>query len=174
MIVPIHKEGVLVADSFKETNRGAVYLLPPSVQDWVPQNDLAYFVVEILSRLDLSQFEAQYRGTGGKSAYPPDAMLGLLFYGYATGIHSSRKLERAARDSLSMRVVTGNLHPDHDTIATFRKRFLPEISEVFTQILLLAQASGAAKLGKVSLDGTKVKANASKHKAVSWEYAGEA
>jgi transposase len=98
-------------------------------------------------------------------------LLALLFYGYATGVFSSRKLERTTYDSVAFRYIAANDHPDHDTIATFRKRFLPELAALFTQILLIAQQIGVLKLGKVSLDGTKIKANASKHRALSWKHA---
>jgi hypothetical protein len=100
-------------------------------------------------------------------------LLALLFYGYATGVFSSRKLEQATYDSVAFRYIAANNHPDHDTIATFRKRFLPELAPLFVQILLIAQQMGCLKLGKVSLDGTKIKANASKHQALSWKYANE-
>ena len=98
-------------------------------------------------------------------------LLALLFYGYATGVFSSRKLEQATHDSVAFRFITGDAHPDHDTIATFRKRFLPELEGLFVQMLVMAKVMGMFKLGKVSLDGTKIKANASKHKAMSWGYA---
>ena len=98
-------------------------------------------------------------------------MVALLFYGYATGVFSSRKLERETYDSVALRYVAANRHPDHDTIANFRKRFLKELSALFVQILSVAQQMGVLKLGKVSLDGTKVHANASKHSALSWEHA---
>ena len=98
-------------------------------------------------------------------------LLSLLFYHYATGVFSSRKLEQATHDSVALRFITGDAHPDHDTIATFRKRFLPELEGLFVQMLVVAKVMGVLKLGKVSLDGTKIKANASKHKAMSWGYA---
>jgi hypothetical protein len=107
----------------------------------------------------------------GSDAYPPGTLLALLFYGYATGVFSSRKLETATYDSVAFRFITANTHPDHDTIATFRKRFLEELKPLFGQILTIAHTMGVCKLGKISLDGTKVKANASKHKALSWEHA---
>jgi hypothetical protein len=98
-------------------------------------------------------------------------LLALLFYGYSTGVFSNRKLEQATYDSVAFRYIAANDHPDHDTIATFRKRFLPRLGPLFVQILLITQQMGCLKLGKVSLDGTKVKANASKHRALSWKYA---
>ena len=104
-------------------------------------------------------------------AYDPKVLLSLLFYGYATGTFSSRKIERSTYDSVAFRYIAANTHPDHDTIATFRKRFLPQLESLFVQILMISQSSGLLKVGKVSLDGTKVKANASKHKALSYAHA---
>ena len=160
----------LMSSKFRTVDRHTLYLLPPSVQDWLPEDHLARFVVDIVERLDLSALERQYSG-GGKDPYHPSLLLGLLFYGYATGVFSSRKLERATYDSVAFRYIAANSHPDHDTIASFRKRFLKELQGLFVQILLIAQETGLLKLGNVSLDGTKVQANASKHKALSWAYA---
>jgi len=155
---------------FVNVDRDTPYLLPPSVQDWLPENHLARFVVEIVERLDLGELNRAYGGRGS-DAFPPSMMVALLFYGYATGVFSSRQLERATFDSVAFRYVAGNRHPDHDTVANFRKRFLKELSALFVQILGVAQEMGVVKLGKVSLDGTKVHANASKHSALSWEHA---
>lgn len=159
-----------MSGKFRAINRDTAYLLPPSLQDWLPENHLARFVVDIVDQLNLGELERRYSG-GGKDPYHPALMIALLFYGYATGVFSSRKLEQATYDSVAFRFITGDSHPDHDTIATFRKRFLGEIEGLFVQVLLLANATGVLKLGTVSLDGTKVKANASKHKAMSWKYA---
>jgi transposase len=155
---------------FVSVDRETAYLLPPSVQEWLPENHLARFVVEIVERLDLGRLTTAYRGRGS-DAFHPAMMVALLFYGYATGVFSSRKLERETYDSVAFRYVAANQHPDHDTIANFRKRFLKELSALFVQILNVAQQMGVLKLGKVSLDGTKVHANASKHSALSWEHA---
>lgn len=155
---------------FIQCDRDTLYLMPPSVQDWLPENHLARFVVDIVSQLDLWPLVNAYAGRGS-DAYPPGTLLALLFYGYATGVFSSRKLEAATYDSVAFRFITANTHPDHDTIATFRKRFLEQLKPLFAQILMIAHTMGVCKLGKVSLDGTKVKANASKHKALSWEHA---
>lgn len=152
---------------FVASTRNQPFLMPPSIEDWLPQKHLARFVVEIVAQLDLSNIYKQYSGQG-KDAYDPKAMLSLLFYGYATHTFSSRKIERATYDSVAFRYIAANTHPDHDTIATFRKRFLPQIEDLFVQILMFAQEMGVLKVGKVSLDGTKVKANASKHKALSY------
>src|SRR6056297_2825379 len=159
-----------MSGKFQTIDRHTSYLLPPSLQDWLPENHLARFVVDMVERLDLRELESRYGG-GGKQPYHPSLLLALLFYGYATGIFSSRKLEQATFDSVAFRFITGDTHPDHDTIATFRKRFLPELEGLFVQLLVLAKVMGLLKLGHVSLDGTKIKANASKHKAMSWGYA---
>ena len=159
-----------MSGKFQTINRDTPYLLPPSIQDWLPDQHLARFIVDIVDQLDLSKLESCYGG-GGKQPYHPALLLAMMFYGYATGVFSSRKLEQASHDSVAFRFITADSHPDHDTIATFRKRFLPELKDLFVQILVVAKVMGLFKLGKVSLDGTKVKANASKHKAMSWGYA---
>lgn len=156
--------------NFIPADRNTIYLLPPSVQDWLPEDHLARFVVDIVSPLDLRSITGQYGGRGSKG-YHPRMLLSLLFYEYATGIFSSRKLEQATYDSVAFRFIAANNHPDHDTIATFRKRFLKELEPIFVQILIIAKEMGLMKLGKVSLDGTKVKANASRHRALSWGHA---
>jgi len=155
---------------FKDCDRNTLFLMPPSVDDWVPENHLARFVVDIVSRLDLSPIRNAYAGRGS-DAYPPNIMVALLFYAYATGVFSSRKIEQATYDSVAFRFIAVNTHPDHDTIASFRKRFLKELKALFVQILLIAHKMGVLKLGSVSLDGTKIKGNASKHHALSWGYA---
>jgi len=134
----------------------------------LPPQHLARFVVDIISQLDLSKIYAQYAPVGGE-AIAPEILLGLLFYGYAVGMFSSRKIEKATHESIPFRYIAGGLHPDHDTIAHFRKKFLVEIKELFVQILLLAQAAEVLKLGNISLDGSKVHADASKSKAVSYK-----
>ena len=156
-----------MANRFRTVDRETPYLFPPSVQEWLPETHLARFVVEVVSKLELRKLEDSYTKRGSEG-YHPAVMLALLFYGYATGVFSSRKLEQATYDSVAFRYLAGNTHPDHDTIAHFRKRFLEELKPLFVEILLLAQAMGFLKLGRVSLDGTKVKANASKHSALSW------
>jgi transposase len=152
------------------TDRDQQYMFPPTIQDWLPENHLARFVVDIVSQLDLRSMTETYNGSGSK-AYHPEVLLSLLFYGYATGVYSSRKIEQATYDSVAFRFISANTHPDHDTIAAFRKRFLDQLKSLFVQILLLCHEMGFLKLGKVSLDGTKIKANASKHHALSWDYA---
>ena len=156
--------------NFKGGNRKQQYLFPPSVEDWLPADHLARFVVEIVGQLDISSIISEYDGRGSK-AYDPAMMTALLFYDYATGVFSSRKIERSTYDSVAFRYIAGNTHPDHDTIATFRRRFLPHLKGIFVQILQIAHEMNILRLGAVSLDGTKVKANASKHKALSYGHA---
>lgn len=156
--------------NFVTIDRKTDYLFPPSVSDWLPENHLARFVVEVVDQLDLSELTRQYAGRGSK-AHHPAVLLSLLIYGYATGVFSSRKIERATHDSIAFRYLAANTHPDHDTIATFRRRFLPQLEALFVQVLLLAREMKLMKLGRIALDGTKVKANASKHKALSYGHA---
>lgn len=155
---------------FVTVDRDTAYLLPPSVSDWLTEDHLAGFVVEVIDRLDLSELTRQYAGRGSK-AHHPAVLLGLLIYGYATGVFSSRKIERASYDSIAFRYIAANTHPDHDTIATFRRRFLPQLEDLFVQVLLMAREMKLVKLGRIALDGTKIKANASKHKALSYAHA---
>ena len=156
--------------NFRLTDRLTGFLLPPSIDEWLPQRHLARFVVEVIEGLDLTTMSKSYRGTGSAS-YHPASLLGLLVYGYATGVFSSRKLERATYDSVAFRFIAANDHPDHDTIATFRRRFLKEIEALFVKVLLLAREMGVLKMGTVALDGTKIHANASRHSALSHEHA---
>ena len=158
--------------NFRQIDRETGFLLPPSVDEWLPERHLARFIVEVISGLDLRSMSGSYRGSGSAS-YHPEVLLGLLVYGYATGVFSSRKLERATYDSVAFRFIAANDHPDHDTIATFRRRFLPQIESLFVQVLLLAGEMGVLKLGTVGLDGTKIHANASRHSALSYEHAGK-
>lgn len=155
---------------FIAVDRDTAYLLPPSVDEWLPQDHLARFVVEVVEQLDLGELTRQYAGRGS-AAYHPAVLLGLLVYGYATGVHSSRKIERACHDSVAFRFIAANTQPDHDSIAAFRRRFLPQIEALFVQVLMLAREMKCLKLGNIALDGTKITANASKHRALSWEHA---
>lgn len=157
---------------FVEVDRETLYLLPPSLQDWLPEGHLARFVVEIVEQLDLRSLKASYAGRGSQP-YSPEMLVALLFYGYAIGVFSSRKLERNTYDSVAFRFIAANSHPDHDTIANFRRRFLPQLNSLFAQILMIAHQMKVLKLGSVSLDGSKVKANASKHKALSYGHASQ-
>jgi transposase len=158
--------------NFRPTDRLTSFLMPPSVDEWLPQRHLARFVVEVVDGLDLSAMSKSYRGSGSAS-YHPAVLLSLLVYGCATGVFSSRKLERATYDSVAFRFIAANDHPDHDTIATFRRRFLKEIEALFVKVLLLAREMGVLKMGTVALDGTKIHANASRHSALSYEHAGK-
>lgn len=128
---------------------------------------MARFIAEVIDQLDLSQLTRRYTGRGS-AAHHPSVLLALLVYGYATGVFSSRKIERATFDSVAFRFLSADTHPDHDTLANFRKTFLVELEDLFVQVLSLAQAMKLVKLGQISLDGTKIKANASKHRALSY------
>jgi transposase len=158
--------------NFRSIDRETGFLLPPSVDEWLPQKHLARFVVEVIDGLDLRAMSGSYRGSGSAS-YHPRMLLGILVYGYATGVFSSRKLERATYDSVAFRFIAANDHPDHDTIAAFRRRFLKEIEALFVEVLLLAREMGVLKMGTVALDGTKIHANASRHSSLSYEHAGK-
>ena len=157
---------------FKTFDRDTPFLFPPSVQEWLPEGHLARFITDIVERLDTHSLVNAYSNSGSQ-AYHPNMLLSLLFYGYSTGTFSSRKLEQATYESIAVRYICANHHPDHDTIAHFRQRFLDDLKPLFVQILLLAREMGVFTLGKVSLDGTKIKANANKHKALSWKRANQ-
>ncbi len=137
-----------------------------SLREVLPPEHLARFIVDVIAQLDLSAFYAQY-GEMGAPPYAPEVMLGLLFYGYVSGVFSSRKIEKATYEVLPFRFISGDMHPDHASIAQFRKQFLAEVKELFVQILLVAEVMGKLALGNVSLDGSKIHADASKSKAVS-------
>ena len=154
---------------FIGADRNQCTLMPYDVEDWLPENHLARFIVEIVSLLNFKHIYKQYKGVGS-TAYDPRMLLSLLFYGYSTGVFSSRKIEKSTYDSVAFRFISGNHHPDHDTISTFRKRFLPEIKTWFKEILLIGKELKLVKLGNIYIDGTKVQANASRHKAMSYEY----
>src|SRR6201982_1591838 len=158
--------------NFRQIDRHTGFLLPPSVDEWLPERHLARFVVEVIEGLDLRAFIGSYRGSGSVSSRQ-EMVLSLFVYGYATGVFSSRKLERATYDSVAFRFIAANDHPDHDTIATFRRRFLKEIEGQFVEVLKLAREMGVLKRGTVALDGTKIHANASRHSALSYEHAGK-
>lgn len=155
---------------FVTVNRDTDYLLPPSVEEWLPKDHLARFVVDIVDQLDLSALSRQYRGTGS-AAYHPAVMLGLLIYGYATGVYSSRRIEAATYESIAFRYIAANTQPDHDSLCTFRKRFPKEIKALFVQVLCIARQMKLLKLGAIALDGTKIHANASRHSALSYGHA---
>lgn len=155
---------------FRPINREIDYLLPPSVQDWLPESHLARYVVEVVEGLDLSKLESVYAGRGS-AAYHPAMLLSLLIYGYATGAYSSRKIERASYDSLAFRFIACDQHPDHDTLASFRRRHGEQFAATFVQVLQIARENQVSRFGTVSLDGTKIHANASRHSALSYAHA---
>ena len=138
-----------------------------TIRDVLPPDHLARFIARVVLLLDVSAIYAQYAPVGGE-AYAPELLLGLLFYGYATGVFSSRKIEKATYESIPFRFLAGGWHPDHDTIANFRKTFLPEITNLFAQVLVIAHELGVLKVGTISVDGSKVHADASKSQAVSY------
>lgn len=152
---------------FRPIDRHTACLLPPSLNEWLPEGHLARFIVEVVDGLDLQLMCDAYSGRGS-AAYHPSLLLSLLIYGYATGVFSSRKIERATYDSIAFRFIAAGYHPDHDTLANFRRRFLNELSAIFMQVLEVAKEMKFLKLGTISLDGTKVKANASRHSALSY------
>ena len=153
---------------FKAFDRSQGFLLPPDLREWVPADDLAHFVVAAVERVDIGSCKVNWRGTG-KAPYHPRLMLALLIFGYANGIFSSRRLERATYRDVAVRFVAANTHPDHDTIATFRRENQAAIGRAFAEVLLLAREVGLLRLGVVSLDGTKMDANASKIRSVRYD-----
>src|SRR6204780_1720026 len=158
--------------NFRQFDRATGSLLPPSLDEWLPERHLARFVVEVIDGVDLSGVVKNYGGRGS-AVFHPALLFGLLVYGSTTGVFSSRKLERATYDSVAFRFIAANDHPDHDTIATFRRRFLKDIEALFVRVLELAREMGLLRIGTVGLDGTKIHANASRHSALSYEHAGK-
>lgn len=155
---------------FKPIRRAMNYPFPPSMNDWLPEHHLARFIgfiVEIVEQLDLKPMERAY-GTSGSAPYHPALLLSILVYGYATGAFSSHKLENATYDSVAFRFVAADEHPDDDTLNTFRKRFLTEIEALMVQVLMIVRTLGVLHLGNIALDGSKLKANASRHSALSY------
>jgi transposase len=146
------------------------YLLPPSLKEWLPPDHLAFFVSDVVDSLDLSDIMREYQKDElrGRPGYDPAMLVRLLIYGYTQGKTSSRKLERSTYEEVPYRVLTANQHPDHDSIAAFRKRHLRALAGLFTQVLRLCREAGLVRLGHVALDGSKIKASASKHKAMSY------
>src|SRR3546814_12224152 len=143
--------------NFRPVDRQTYYLFPPSVQDWLPENHLARFIVEVIERLDLSELTRQYGGRGS-AAHHPAVLLGLLIYGYASGVPSSRKIERATYDSVAFRYIAAHTHPAHDTLAHFRRRFGTQLAQPFVQVMMPARGMGMIKLGKGSVAGRKLSA----------------
>lgn len=163
-----------MAARFVNIDRDTPLLLPPNLREWVPEGHLAHFVIDVVEELDLLGFKVNERGTGSPQ-YPPRMLLPLLLYSYATGTFSSRRIEQNTFDSVPVRMITGDEHPDHDTICTFRRENQKLIHEAFVRLLELAQKLHFVQVGQltVAVDGTKVLANASKHSAVSYEHAGK-
>lgn len=160
---------VMETTRFLDYAPGQLLLLPPDVREWLEEGHLAYFLLDVVEALDLSEIFASYDGSrGGRPGFDPRLMVGLLLYGYCVGVRSSRKLEKATYESVPFRVLAANQHPDHATIAEFRRRHLKALSLLFVQVLRLCEKAGLVRLGHVALDGTKVRANASKHKAMSY------
>lgn len=160
-----------MSKNFRTCDLDQPFLLPPSLQDWLPESHLARFIAELVPGLDLSKIYGFYgrRDGRGKAAYHPVMMVRVLVYGYCVGVMSSRRIERASYDDIAFRYLCADQHPDHDTIAAFRQQHLPVLAQLFTQILQLCNKAGLVKLGHVAIDGTKVQANASKHKAMSYD-----
>ena len=154
--------------SFISSQREQTSFMPHDLNEWLPEDHLARFVVDIVSKMDLSDVYLSYSGKGS-TPYDPKLLLSIIFYGYSTGVFSSRKIETATFDSISFRFIAGNHHPDHDTISSFRKKFLPQLKGWFKEILLIGHELGLVKLGNIFIDGTKIQANASKHKAMSYK-----
>jgi transposase len=163
-----------MATRFVSIDRDTPLLLPPNLRDWVPADHLVHFIVDAVAALDLRQVKVNERGTGSEQ-YPPTMLLALLIYSYATGTFGSRRIERSTYDSVPVRLLTADTHPDHDTICTFRRENKALLTESFVKVLQLAQQLKVLQIGQitVAVDGTKVLANASKHSAVSYERAGQ-
>ncbi len=156
---------------FRVCSHDQPFLLPPSLQDWLPENHLARFVAEVINELDLSSIYASYERSDGRglAAYHPALMVRLLLYGYCIGVTSSRKVEQATYDNVAFRYLSADQHPDHDTLAAFRQQHLQTLADLFVQALRLCQKAGLVKLGNVSIDGTKMKANASAWRSMNYQ-----
>ena len=155
---------------FRNCDLNQAYLLPPSLQDWLPEGHLARFVADVVETLDLSAMYAGYEARDGRglAGYDPQMVVRLLIYGYSRGVASSQRIERATHEDVAFRYLAADQHPDHGTIADLRKENSANLAQLFVQVLKLCQQAGLVKLGHVALDGTKVKANACKHKAMSY------
>ena len=160
-----------MGQNFQPDTINQTLLFPPSLHDWLPDGHLARFLVDVVAALDLGAIYASYAAKDGRgqAAYSPEMMVRLLLYGYASGVYSSRKIEARTYEDVAFRYLAGDQHPDHDTVAEFRRRHLAALADLFTQALLLCEKAGLVKLGHVAIDGTKIKANASKHKAMSYQ-----
>src|SRR5271168_2969550 len=161
----------MVNKRFRVCSYDQPFLLPPSLQDWLPENHLARFIAEVMNELDLSSIYASYERSDGRglAAYHPTLMARLLLYGYCIGVTSSRKIEQATYDNVAFRYLSADQHPDHDTLAAFRQQHVEALAGLFVQALRLCQKAGLVKLGNVAIDGTKIKANASTHRSVDYQ-----
>jgi len=156
--------------NFRRYDPDQSLLLPPSLRDWLPEDHLAFFVSDTVDAMDLGAFDARYGKEGpGKQAFDPRMMLKVLVYAYATGTFSSRKIAARLHEDVAYRLLGAENFPAHRTISDFRQRHLPEFRDLFVQVVQIAQEVGLVKLGTVAVDGSKVKANASKHKAMSYQ-----
>ena len=157
--------------TYRAWSPGQSFLLPPSPLEWLPEGHLAYFVLELVETIDLSAINSaiQQKDARGERPYPPALMVALLLYGYATGVFSSRKIAQATHVDVAFRVIAGGAHPHFTTINEFRSAYRGEVSKLFLHVLQLCRAAGLVSLGHISVDGTKINANASKHKAMSYE-----
>jgi transposase len=153
---------------FKHCERKQMLLLPPSIMDWLPEEHLVHFIIDVVEQLDLSDIYLSYDSSSGQPPYDPTMMTSLLLYAYCVGVPSSRQIEKRTYEDVAFRMITANRHPDHDSICSFRKRHLQALAALFVRVLELCQEAGLVRLGHVALDGTKVRANASKHKAMSY------
>jgi len=161
-----------MAERFVEVDRNTPMLLPADLRDWVPEDDLVHFVIEAVKSLPTGEFVVNERGTG-YAQYPPAMMLALVIYCYANGIFSSRRIERATYRDLGVRFLTGDTHPDHDTICSFRRQNEKLIAKFFVRVLELARELKLLQVGTISVDGTRLKANASKHRGVNYQRSGQ-
>ena len=161
-----------MAERFVEVARNTPMLLPADLRDWVPEDDLVHFVLEAVRTLPTGQLAINERGTG-YAQYPPSMMLALVIYCYANGIFSSRRIERASYRDLGVRFLTGDTHPDHDTICGFRRQNAALIAQFFVRVLELGRELKLLQVGTISVDGSRIRANASKHQGVSYPRAGQ-
>jgi transposase len=161
-----------MAERFVNVDRDTPLLLAPDMRDWVPEDDMVHFVIEAVNGVDMAAFRINQRGTGSRQ-YPPRMMLGLLVYCYSHGMFGSRRIERATHRDVGVRVLTGDTHPDHDTICKFRRENKEAFAAAFLHVLELAREIGVLRVGSVSVDGSHIRANASKDCNVTYERAGE-
>src|SRR3954468_1659817 len=159
-----------MSKTYRDWSPDQAYLFPPSPQDWLPEDDLVYFLLDTVPTLDLSCFTAHYKPRlRGQPPFHPRMMVALLLYCYATGTRSSRRIMKRCRTDVACRIIVGEDIPDFRTISDFRKTHLAHLEALFVEVLKLCALAGLAKVGTIALDGTKVKANASRHKAMSYE-----